>query len=373
MSIIIKCDLCGSEDYEKIYKPINTKRAVDVVICKRCGLLYSAHDPAIPYSREPNPSCDADWGNVRFCKGQRFDVLRPDMPLNARFVLDVGSSRGHFVKWARDEYQFAKIVALEPDTRIASCPDDMEFIGQRIEDANLPYGYFDFVYCCQTLEHTDSATKVLEKIWEVMQPGGLLFVEVPNTPAVIGYEKNTEEYFIDKHNFHFTHETMRAYLKKCGFIIVDIRDDRLNISLFAVKTGMRTPPIEADYHAMRALVGRYAENIAVNRQKVSEVVIKVNDILNTGMKVAFWGANTLMDLMVKYGGLDPKRVQFLADDYMADCISHLHGIEIHKSEDFRIYQPDVVIVLARFNADLLAEKARRFGVRNVVKFTDLME
>jgi hypothetical protein len=66
-------------------------------------------------------------------------------------------------------------------------------------------------------------------------------------------------------------------------------------------------------------------------------------------------------------------VDFLADDYMADCITHLHGIEIHKSEEFRVYQPDVVVVLARFNADLLAKKARAFGVRNVIKFVDLMK
>lgn len=373
MSTIIKCDLCGSEEHEKLYKPINTKRDVDVVICKNCGLLYSVHDPNIPYSREPNPSCDADWGNVRFCKGQRFDVLKPDMPLSAKRILDVGSSRGHFVTWAREAIPSAHVVALEPDTRIAYCPNDIQFIGQRIEDAYISPNYFDFVYCCQTLEHTDSATKVLEKIHSVMAPGGILFVEVPNTPEVLSYAQNTEEFFIDKHNFHFTHETMYAYLRKTGFILAYKREDRLNVSVFAVKAGDKIAPEQADYTEMAALVRRYAENIATNRQKVSTVVNKVNDLLDTGMKVAFWGANTLMDLMVKHGGLDPKRVQFLADDYMADCLTHLHGIEIHKSEEFRIYQPDVVVVLARFNADLLAQKARRFGVRNIVKFADLME
>ena len=371
MSNTIKCDLCGSTDGEILYKPIGTKRNNWVVICRNCGLLYSIHDHDLPYNRDPNPSCDADWGNVRFCKGQRFDVLRPDMPTNVKRVLDVGSSRGHFVRWAKENTD-AEVVALEPDIRIASHPKSVEFYGERIEDADLPKDHFDFVYCCQTLEHTDSATIALQKIYDVMEMGGMLFVEVPNTPEVLGYAQNTEEYFIDKHNFHFTHGTMESYLEKVGFQIVRTRQDRLNVAVFAIKTSIQREPWDTDYPFMRDLVLKYAENIQKNRQKIKGVVSKVNDLLDTGMKVAFWGANTLMDLMIKYGGLDPKRVQFLADDYMVDCIPFLHEIPIHSSEEFRIFQPDVVIVLARFNADLLAEKARKFGVRNVVKFTDLM-
>ena len=75
----IRCDLCNSSDYEEVYSPVGTKRNNRVCICHNCGLVFSIHDD-VPYSREPTVSCDADWGNVRFCKGQRFDVLRPDMP-----------------------------------------------------------------------------------------------------------------------------------------------------------------------------------------------------------------------------------------------------------------------------------------------------
>jgi hypothetical protein len=247
----------------------------------------------------------------------------------------------------------------------------VKFIGKRLEDADLPKDYFDFVYCCQTLEHTDSATTILEKIRECLSPNGILFLEVPNL-MVIGYPYNTEEFFIDKHNFHFTDETIEAYLNKCGFKIYSQRDDNLNVSVFAMKSD--SPVIWSSVYdwKIKELISTYSAGIKLNRGRITEVVRKINSTLNTTMKVAFWGANTMFDLMVKYGGLDPTRIGLLADDYICDCIDSIHGVPVKSSEEFRIYQPDVVFILARFSADILAKKARDFGIRNVIKFEDLL-
>jgi hypothetical protein len=94
----IKCDFCGSGNCEEVYRPIGTKRNNRVCICQTCGLVFSIHDN-IPYSREPNPSGDADWGNVRFCKTQRFEAIKDMIAIgDAKHILDIGSSRGHFVR-----------------------------------------------------------------------------------------------------------------------------------------------------------------------------------------------------------------------------------------------------------------------------------
>lgn len=365
----VTCDLCGLSDYRELYYPIGSKRGAVVCMCNYCGLLFTITDGKL-YSREPNPSCDADWGNVRFCKGQRLDALKADLPTHYKKVLDVGSSRGHFVRWYKEQNPDAEVVALEPDTRV--CPMDIDCIGEYIEKAELPEDHFDFVYCCQTLEHTDSATEVLKAIYKTMRVGGVLFVEVPNTQEIISYPDNTEEYFIDKHNYHFTHRSMSKLLYKNGFSIIEARDDPLNVSIFAEKTGINIAVPEDIDNRMPELIEQYADNIQANRARVGEAVKKINALLDTDMRVAFWGANTLMDLMIKYGGLDKSRIDFLADDYMSECISDLHGIPIHHSNEFRIYQPDVVVILARFSADAMAKRAQRFGVRNIIKFTDLL-
>jgi len=365
----IRCDLCDSDDYEVLYSPVGTKRNNIVCICHDCGLVFSIHDD-VPYSREPTVSCDADWGNVRFCKGQRLDAIKSDMPTNASRVLDIGSSRGHFVRWYESVNPYAEITALEPDTRIADCPDTLIFVGDRLEDSHLPENYFDFIYCCQTLEHVDSATLVLDIIQDLLAPDGILFLEVPNI-EVISYPNNTEEFFIDKHNYHFTHATIDAYLRKSGLGVIQRREDKLNVSVFARKTDL-LPLYSVFDSAIEELILNYADTLQSNRERIPEVVEKITTIMDTGMKVAFWGANTMFDLLVKYGGLDTSKVGLLVDTYLCECVDSIHGVPVENPEELRIYQPDVVFILARFSADALVKKARQFGIRNVITFDSLL-
>ena len=364
----IKCDFCQSTDYEILYKPIGTKRDVDVAICNNCHLVFSIVKN-IPYSRKPNPSGDADWGNVRFCKGQRFDALKEILPVSAGRVLDVGSSRGHFVRWMKEQNPKANITALEPDTRV--CGDyafEFKVIGKKLEDVTLFQNYFDFVYCCQTLEHVDSAASMLRQIYMALKPGGTVLVEVPNI-EVISYPLNIEEFFIDKHNFHFSKKVLCAFMESIGYRVT-VNDDNLNVRIFATKE--KPGRVEVPETDSRALIKNYAKTIEKNRGKLPGVVSKIEKITDK-MKSAFWGANTMFDLMVKYGGLDPLKVECLVDQYMHQCIETIHGVRIQDPQYLRVFQPNACFVLARFSSDEIVRKARRWNIRNVIKFSDLLE
>lgn len=358
-------------DYEEVYCPVGTKRNARVCICNSCGLVFSIHDD-IPYSREPNISGDADWGNVRFCKGQRFDVVKGMLSPDAMRVLDVGSSRGDFVRWYQDENPKASITALEPDTRIASYPEGVEFVGKRLEDAGLPANYYDFLYCNQTLEHTDSAARVLQEMYRVMKPGGRLFLEVPNI-QVIDYPLNVEEFFIDKHNYHFNRGILTGFMESIGFKMIRVNDDNLNVRVLAKK--MKEPQgslIHYDPDFNYELIEYYAEVIQKNRAKLPAVGKQLNRILDTDMKVAFWGANTIFDLLVKYGDLKPKRVEMLVDTYIAGKHPSVHGVHIWHPDALKVYQPDTVVILARHSAEEIAKRCRELKVRNIVQFADLL-
>jgi SAM-dependent methyltransferase len=368
---IIKCDFCGSLDYEEVYKPIGTKRNNRVCICNQCGLMFSIHDD-IPYSREPNPSGDADWGNIRFCKTQRFGALQDQLPSNIDRVIDVGSSRGHFVRWLQEENPKAEITALEPDGRVSpQYHGNVHYLNARLEDVDLPSDYYDFAYCCQTLEHSDSASAMLKQIYNILKPGGQLFVEVPNI-EVLRFKSNVEEFFIDKHNFHFGREPLGSYLRSYGFNIVRENRDNLNVRLFAEKGAEHGQVIGGNPRYGRELVAEYAANIQRNRAKLPAIAAQITEMLDH-MRVAFFGANVLFDLLVKYGGLDPKRVECLVDGFIYEYLPAIHGVPVQHPNQLRVYQPDVCVVLARFGAEIVAKQARAFNIRNVVKFYDLLE
>ena len=124
-----RCDLCGSTDFQEVYSPVGSLRQVNVAVCSHCGLAFSRY-AAVPYTRDPRPSGDADWGNIRWAKGFRLDALRPMLTalLNQgglNRVLDVGANRGSFLEWmlATGESEAAALMTPRPggEGRSSSC------------------------------------------------------------------------------------------------------------------------------------------------------------------------------------------------------------------------------------------------------------
>ena len=239
------CDLCKSSDYRDVYAPVNTRRDARIAVCGACGLVFSRYGD-IPYSREPNPSGDADWGNIRWAKGFRLDALRDrlanhinsgDVRRVTRRGLRTGetSSSG-----SSGERPGVEITAVEPDDRVVSGYRDKPGVDLRVaklENVALPPDRYDFAYCCQTLEHAASASAMLAQVWSGLREGGSLFLEVPNID-VLRHPLTVEEFFIDKHSFHFNHRLLCSYLEWLGFRLEDTNpaDDFLNVRVLATKS-----------------------------------------------------------------------------------------------------------------------------------------
>ena len=116
------CDLCGSDSHEDVYRPIGTRREAAVCVCNRCGLVFTRYGND-NRNREPTPSGDADWGNIRYAKGFRLDALKPlmvDKVRAAKRILDVGSNRGDFLRWAAQDNPEADLFGIESDERLTT-------------------------------------------------------------------------------------------------------------------------------------------------------------------------------------------------------------------------------------------------------------
>src|SRR5581483_11747732 len=106
----------------------------------------------------------------------------------------------------------ADLVALEPDERVAGLCAGLPrttLINARIEEAALETGRFDIIHSCHTLEHLASPLSVLRDHARSLRPSGLLVLDVPNV-AVLDSHDIVEEWFIDKHLYHFSAVTLTA-------------------------------------------------------------------------------------------------------------------------------------------------------------------
>jgi hypothetical protein len=108
-----------------------------------------------------------------------------------------------------------------------------------------------------------------------------------------------------------------------------------------------------------------------NREALPKVVETLH-MLMARQSVAFWGATTIFDLLVKYGGLDTSKVRLLVDSYVYKYLPEHHGVQVQNPTALRTVQPDVCIVLARFSTGAITDAARKYGVRNIIGFSDLL-
>jgi trans-aconitate methyltransferase len=315
--------------------------------------------------RQATVSAGADWGNLRYGKGFRAEAnlttLKPYLSKRkALRVLDVGTNRGAFALELKGNYPQSKIIGIEPDERVVESwarKPDFTWLHARLEDTRLERDGFDLVYSCHTLEHVRSAKHALEMHHESLAPDGYLFVEVPNL-AVIGSNDIVEEFFIDKHLYHFSHRT-----------------DTANISVVAVKSEKRTSPVAADpqeVEAAAALISSYHAQRMKNLHALTQVARIIDGM--APRRVAIWGAGRLLNSLIENGGLRPEALAAVVDKNLIRYASEAHGVKLTSPEELTNLRPDVVVVMSRSFADeIRIEAQQRAPGCEVIAYGELLQ
>jgi SAM-dependent methyltransferase len=377
------CDLCRRRALEAVYRPDGSIRGLTVYLCRHCGLLQSV--PRI--DRAPRAaaavSSGADWGNVRYGKGFRthaaIAALKRHVDVtDALEVLDVGSNRGSFARAFLDIAPEAHITAIEPDERVAqSCADlaRCEIVEARIEDTALEGGRFDIVHSCHTIEHLAHPARVLADHWRTLKPGGLLLIDAPNT-AILDVEDMVEEWFIDKHLYHFSARTLMRLVASTGFEVIAAPDteDRENLLIVARKAYTGFPAASLDTREVEEaerLVAAYVTNRARNLAALTHVAAAIQAM--APKRVAMWGAGRLFDTLVVHGRFVPTTLSLLIDSHLKAHVGERHGCKLTGPEALASANPDVVIVMSRGFAGEIAAEARRLAPRaSIVFYADLL-
>jgi 2-polyprenyl-3-methyl-5-hydroxy-6-metoxy-1,4-benzoquinol methylase len=378
------CDLCGQAALYFAYQAERSPRDLKVHVCGHCGLVQSL--PRIdrtPTRHGAAVSSGADWGNVRYGKGFRtkaaLDALARHVKLDeALALLDVGSNRGSFAKAFLDAAPKANITAVEPDERYAdSCAGlpRTKLIWARTEATEFPAASFDIVHSCHTIEHLAAPFAALKDHARVLKQGGLLVLDAPNI-ALIGGDDIVEEWFIDKHLYHFSKVTLTRLIEAAGFTIIAEPDatDLTNLLFVARKTrapAVQIAPDAAEAAHAEALIQRYRQTRAANRAALKTVARELNAL--KPQRVALWGAGRLFDSLVLAGEFDPKALALLIDAHLVRYMPELHGVKLSRPEALSTTRVDVIVAMSRFFSEEIAAEAKRLAPQaRVILYSDLL-
>jgi SAM-dependent methyltransferase len=383
ISMSNSCGLCNETSLDEVYTPERSTRGIKVYLCRHCGLVQSL--PRIDHaSRQAVAvSSGADWGNVRYGKGFRtqaaLDAIARHTDLSLPLsVLDVGSNRGRFARAFLDAAPNGHLVAVEPDERVVqSCAgfERTELVHARIEVTALETNRFDIVHSCHTIEHLADPARVLADHWRTLKHGGLLVIDAPNI-AFLGSSDVVEEWFIDKHLFHFSPLTLTRMIESAGFEIVDgpDRSDRDNLLIVARKMATPTPTFGHDRHeAAHAedLIATYVATRARNLMALTAVAAEIAAMKSR--RIAMWGAGRIFDSLVVHGRFDARALTLLIDKHLKPLVPERHGCEVHAPEALENADAGVVIVMSRSFAPEIVDEARRLAPSaDILLYSDLL-
>jgi SAM-dependent methyltransferase len=377
------CELCRQETLDCVYQPDRSSRGLKVYLCRHCGLVQSLPRISRAARAPAAVSSGADWGNVRYGKGFRtkaaLDALARHTDLSAPLkLLDVGSNRGSFARSFLDAAPDAHITAVEPDERFyQSCAGlpRTDLIHGRIENVTLQSGQFDIVHSCHTIEHLADPMRALKDHARCLEPGGILVMDAPNL-ALVGGDDILEEWFIDKHLYHFTRRTLGRMMEAAGFTIIQQPDpaDLINLLFVGKANGRAADTIAADdveADAAEDLITAYKASRARNLAALTQVSAELASFGNK--RIALWGAGRLFDSLVLHGNFDTRSLSLLIDTHLKAHVGERHGVALATPDALDEHQPDIIVVMSRgFAAEIVTEAKQRCPYAQILLYSDLI-
>ena len=379
----LACDFCRQQ-LQPRYRPHRSTRGLTVHVCPHCGLVQSGPRIARTNARENAAvSGGADWGNVRYGKGfrtaQAMDALSRHADMGESLsLLDVGSNRGSFARAFLEAAPHAALTALEPDERFAQAAAGLprtKLIQARIEDMAFADASFDIVHSCHTIEHLAEPFAALRDHARILKQGGLLVIDAPNI-ALIGGDDIVEEWFIDKHLFHFSARSLSRMITAADFSILEHVDpaDAINLLFVARKNTRTNGPVAADLaEAEQAdrLIARYRQTRARNLAALTGAARELTALKSR--RIALWGAGRLFDLLVSEGGFDPSVLTLLIDTHLRDHMDSRHGMTLSPPEALTRKPVDTIVVMSRgFAREIAAQAALLAPGAQIILYSDLL-
>ncbi|MEO6488665.1 MAG: class I SAM-dependent methyltransferase [Ferruginibacter sp.] len=137
-------------------------------------------------------------------------------------ILDVGCGTGAFLN-VMDESGW-QTTGLEPDPAAREKAMQLYHIHVQPPDTifDLPKNSFDAITLWHVLEHIHQLHGHVEKLKELLIPGGKLFIAVPNYTSYDArvYKENWAGYDVPRHLYHFTPESIGAMMEKHGLTVI---------------------------------------------------------------------------------------------------------------------------------------------------------
>ena len=350
------CDLCQSKLLIDIYSPIESYKKSKVFLCRKCGLTHS-YFKIKSRNLKKNVTYGAAWGNIRYGKSfistNTINILKKNLNLNnINDCLDIGSNRGSFINQLGSINKKIRFIGVESDKRLK--PDFKKYL--RVKNFKTRFEKFDFsrkfdlIHCSHTLEHLDSPSLFFKKIKNFMYDKTILYLEVPNLKVLKHYSNFVEEFFIDKHSYHFSEIDLSNYENKYGLKLIKKFNNKHNLIhlLKLNKNFIKKKNLKSTYLQNFSIIKNYKRDISINLKNLDVFFKKILPIIKSKKIVLFWGAGRIFSALYQRTNLKlfNKNI-YLVDKNLSNFIKKINNLKIYKPQEIKKVLPYLVVITAR--------------------------
>lgn len=227
-----KCLNCGSNEFECIHKGTRDNADIDELRCSKCGLVQLSSKDCnteqdysdggmlreaynVQVNKVENKTWETWIDETRKDDDRRYRALRD--VCRGKSILEFGCGNGGFLRRIRGEAARAVGIELMDKARDNIAKDGIE-VYKSLSAIN---GKYDVVCMFMVIEHLNNPDRMLEDLYGIMNPGGILVCETPNADdALISkYRCKAFEDFTywSKHVVLFNSDTLLSVMERNGF------------------------------------------------------------------------------------------------------------------------------------------------------------
>ncbi len=372
------CNLCGSIDFETVYRRENieiiTKKEsffmdINNVICKNCGLIFQNpimdREKLISFyeNQYRHTVTDERGGNVR---NEQKNYLEKYLNGRKGSILDIGSFEGYYLKLYKEEgWETEGVEPSKEAAEISMKKNGIKVYDDMFENIDFKGKKFDVISIRHVLEHVDNPLITLELIKKHLKDDGILFLEVPDISRFDFY--NIADAFDFQHIYNFSQNTMKNYLKKTGFEIIGF-DNNLKYAgmRFVCKKGEKKE-IENDFSDNLLIVLNYKnkrdENLNFMKKMLEE---KRKEWEKENKKIYIYGAGFhTAQLFQEVINKEMFNIKGLFDMSKDKDGKEFFGYRCHSAEKIKEYNPDVILISSYAFQNEIYEYLKKYEEKGV--------
>ena len=343
------CPVCGNEAVEFLHNqqfvlPEGRRltEGYDVVCCKQCGLAFAdttvtqaQYDEYYATLSRYESNEVATGGGATPWDAARVHVTAASLaqvaPLDAR-VLDVGCANGGLLRALQDA-GFSAVAGVDPSV---SCVRTTESLGIEAEVGGLfdlppSIGRFGVAILSHVLEHVADVNGAIEGLTGLLEPGGLIYIEVPDATRYADFIVAPFQDFNIEHINHFSQQTLRNLMGRHGFTPVHEATKEMDSSpgtpypaLYGIFRRGDPPPFERD----PALCQRLTEYIGASRRMMGGMDDELADLVARSPELVVWGTGQLTMKLLAETALGGANIVAFVDSNPINHGQRLKGVPI---------------------------------------------